>query len=76
MKVRVIHLSGCDATPEAISLIKKVAQDLGTNIELEEIVISTPEEATKFRHLGSPTVQVNGIDIDPGARGLIQYSLA
>ncbi len=75
MDVRIVHINGCSATPKTISLIDKVANDLGLRINLENVVVNTPEEAAKYRHVGSPTVQVNGLDIDPEARKVDQFGL-
>jgi len=41
---------------------------LGIAIELTEVLVSTEEEAEAHRFLGSPTVQVNGLDLDPAMR--------
>lgn len=75
MVVRILHLAGCKATPPTISIIEKVASELGLNITIEEIAISSQEEAIRLRHIGSPTVQVNGVDIDPSARDAAQFGM-
>jgi len=75
MEVKVIHLEGCGATPPTISLIQKVAKDLGVKIHLERVVVKTTEEAKKFRHIGSPTVQINGLDIEADARDVKNFGL-
>ena len=33
-----------------------------------EVIITTPKMAESFRFLGSPTVLVNGLDVEPSAR--------
>ncbi len=75
MRVKIVHLDGCAATPETISLVERVAQKLGVKIILENIIVKTAEEAKAFRHIGSPTVQINGLDIDQGARDVQQFGL-
>ena len=75
MKVKVVSLEGCGATPGTIALVKETAKEMGLTIKLEHIVVRTPEEAEKHRHIGSPTVQINGLDIDPGARALNQFGI-
>ncbi len=75
MKVKIIHLDGCAATPETISLVKRVAQKSGITITLENIIVKTAEEAKTFRHIGSPTVQINSLDIDQEARDVLQFGL-
>lgn len=66
--VVVLHTEGCPATPQTIALIKECILELGIDIDLREALITTQEEAEEWRFLGSPTVQINGIDIDPSAR--------
>ena len=75
VSVKVVHMKGCQATPKAVELVKRVARELHLPIELKEVVVTTPEEAWLHRHLGSPTIQVEGVDIDPGARGVEQFGL-
>jgi hypothetical protein len=68
MKVKVVSLEQCSATDRTISLINEVAKELGIEINLKHVIVRTREEAVAQRHIGSPTVQVNGLDIEPGAR--------
>jgi hypothetical protein len=75
MKVKVVSIEGCGATSPTIALLKETAKEMGLRIKLEHIVVKTPEEAKKHRHIGSPTVQINGLDIDPGARGINQFGV-
>ncbi len=75
MEIKVVHMYGCGATPKTISLIEKTAKKLGVKIHLESIAVKTPEEAEEFRHIGSPTVWINGLDIEPGARDVKQFGL-
>ena len=42
----------------------------------ETVVIESPEDAERLRFLGSPSVRVNGSDVEPGAADLDQYVLA
>ena len=76
LNVRVVHLDSCSATPKTISLIKETARQMGIEIRLESVVVRNDEEARRFRHIGSPTVQVNGLDIEPDARGIEQFGLS
>ena len=64
----VLHTEGCPSTPKTVERIRECTSELGIPINLREVLVRTQEEADAWRFLGSPTVQVNGIDIDPGAR--------
>jgi hypothetical protein len=64
----VLYNEGCPATSKTVELIEECLYELGLHVELRKVLVNTREEAVERRFLGSPTVQVNGIDIDPGAR--------
>jgi len=68
LEVQVLHIEGCASTPETIGLIKQVAASTDTPIRIGTILVESPEQAQEQRFLGSPTVQVNGLDVDPAAR--------
>ena len=75
MRVRIVSIEGCAGTAETIRRVTHAAAELGIAIECEHIVVSTPQEAALYRHLGSPTVQVNGRDIEPEARAVTRFGL-
>jgi hypothetical protein len=73
VKVQVISTKGCVSTPKTINLIQATANEIGAKIELDQIVISTQEEANKYKFHGSPTVLVNGLDLDRNMRDNTTY---
>ena len=75
MQVRILSIEGCGGTEETIKRVEKTASDLGISIDCEHILIQTQEEARQYRHIGSPTVQVNGLDIEPDARVSNRFGL-
>ena len=70
-----MSLDKCSATPPTIALVKETAKEMGIAIDLKHVVVGTPEEAKEHHHIGSPTVQIEGLDIDPGARDLEQFGV-
>jgi hypothetical protein len=48
---------------------------MGIQIRLRKALVDSAEQADETRFLGSPTVQVNGLDIDPAARKSGSYGL-
>lgn len=75
MQVKVVSLEQCSATPPTIALVNKTAGEMGLAISLEHVIVKTPEEAVVHRHIGSPTVQINGLDIEPAARETAQFGI-
>ncbi len=66
----VIDLSVCqrcvptgDQLKVAVNLLAPVAEALGIELKLHEIVTQTPEEAKEHALLSSPTIRLNGHDI-------------
>ena len=51
-------------------------KELGLDINFEYVAITTQEQAKEHRHLGSPTIQINGLDIEPAARNADQFGIA
>jgi hypothetical protein len=68
-------MDGCGATPTTVGLIQEVAAALGAAVSLEQMRIETQAQAVAMRFLGSPTVQVNGQDIEPEARASLDFGL-
>jgi len=75
MRVTVLYMEGCRSTPPTVALIRDVAAELGVSIVLERVRVETPDHATATRFLGSPTVQVDGHDIDLEARNVLDFGL-
>ena len=73
VNVRVLYTEGCAATTATIDLIFGVAAQARIQVNLESILVASPEQASVLRFLGSPMVQVEGLDVDPGARSRTDY---
>jgi hypothetical protein len=57
-------------------MIKTIAAKLNFDVEPEFVIVKTVEEASEYRHIGGPTIQINGLDIEPDARNLEQFGMA
>jgi hypothetical protein len=70
MRVEVFYIGGCPNHKPAVERVKKVLKQERAAVELIEIEIHDETEAKKMEFFGSPTIRVNGLDVDPksGAR--------
>jgi hypothetical protein len=75
VEVSVFHTEGCQSTPAAIQAIESIAAQAGVSVHLRTVLIDSAEDASHHRFLGSPTIHVNGRDIDPSARPSETYGL-
>lgn len=76
MRIRVLYFDGCPGHRPAVELVRQVLSDLKVEAQVEQIEVRTAEQAERLRFLGSPTIQVNGVDIEPGAAGRSDYAMS
>ena len=69
MVIEILYFDGCPNHEPTLELAREVVAELGLEAEVRQVRVETPEEATERRFLGSPSVRVNGQDIEPEARG-------
>jgi len=69
----VYYTHGCPATPRTVELIRKCVSELNIRAALREVPVTTQEEADAWWLRGSPTVQVDGRDIEPAVRASKSY---
>ena len=74
--VEVLYFEGCPNHEAARELVERVATDVGVEIDLRLTEVTSPEEAERLRFLGSPSVRVNGHDVEPGSSDIETYVLA
>lgn len=65
MKVEVFFVPGCPNYEPAVERIKKVLAADALNVEVNSIAVSTDEDARALMFSGSPTIRVNGDDVEP-----------
>ena len=68
VKIRVLSFEGCPNAIPALDLDHAVAHHLGVDADIEHTIVTDEEEAMKYRFLGSPSVQVAGLDIESERR--------
>jgi arsenate reductase len=64
VRVDVLVFDGCPHAEAAIQLAHTVAERLGPGITVERVDVNTPEKAAELGFLGSPSIRVNGVDIE------------
>ena len=69
ISIQVLMSPGCGHGQKTLELVRAVAAELAPGARIEAAEIRTIEEAELFGFRGSPTVLVNGADVDPGPAG-------
>ncbi len=63
MKIELLYIMDCSWCVKTKKLITESLQDLGVDADVEEILIDSEEKAKKYGFVGSPTIRINGEDI-------------
>jgi hypothetical protein len=75
MKVEVLYIRDCPNHPPTVEAVRDALREGGLPLEIVEIEISDAAQAMEFSFLGSPTVRVNGQDVEPGVSYLSSYGV-
>jgi hypothetical protein len=71
MRIEVLMSPDCGHGPRAVALVEEVLREGGYAGAVEEILVATAEQAERWAFPGSPTVRVNGADVDPATRAAV-----
>ena len=68
MKVEVFYFEGCPNHQPAVERVKLVMKEQGIAAKVAQVEVPDADAARAVGFLGSPTIRVNGLDIDPASR--------
>ena len=71
--LEVLYFDGCQSHEELLPVLRELAREHG--LALTERRIKSTTDAERARFLGSPSVRVNGVDIEPGAAERSDFGL-
>ncbi len=64
LKIEIQHFRGCPNSPEMIHRVKEAIKGSEEQIEYNEVLVESNELAEEIKFRGSPTVLINGEDIE------------
>jgi hypothetical protein len=68
MKIEILYLAGCPNHPPAVARVAEVLRQETISVELVEIEIENSATAQQMEFLGSPSIRIDGRDVEPAAR--------
>ncbi|WP_422653413.1 DF family (seleno)protein [Edaphobacter sp.] len=75
MKIEVLYISNCPNRKPAVERVHDALSNAGTSAIIQEVEVGTSADAKAMRFLGSPTVRINGLDVEPEARAARHFGL-
>ena len=76
MKVELLYVRDCPNHPLTLEAVRDVLRENGLPLDITEIEISSSAQAMTLLFPGSPTVRVDGKDVDPEASSLSHFGVS
>lgn len=75
IKIEFLFWEDCPSHPKAWEVLHEVLAEEGVEANVERIEVVTDEEAKRWQFPGSPTIRVNGQDVDAESAGQMGTAL-
>jgi hypothetical protein len=75
VKVELLYFDDCPNYEALLSSLSEMLAAAGVSDQVDLLRIATVEEAERERFLGSPTVRIDGRDVDPDAHSRRDFGL-
>jgi hypothetical protein len=64
MKIELLYFDGCPNYRPAFNRLRSVLRQEGLSADISEIEVRDESDAAAFKFIGSPTIRIDGRDID------------
>ncbi len=75
MKVEVLYFDGCPNHEATVERVREALRTEGLSAEIAEVKVQDAAVAQSLQFLGSPSVRIEGLDIEPTARSSRDFGL-
>ena len=76
MKIEVLYFEGCPNYEPAMEMLRDTLISLGRQDDIHRIEVRTQAEAEAIKFVGSPSIRINGYDIELWARTAKDFGLS
>ncbi len=64
MKFSLLYFEGCLSYQQALENLRETIAEDGLEAKIELVNVTSPAEAERLNFLGSPTIQIDGVDLE------------
>ncbi|RME24412.1 MAG: DUF2703 domain-containing protein [Candidatus Zixiibacteriota bacterium] len=75
MKIEILYFDGCPNHGAAVQLVDETLKELQLDATVEEVEVKNNEEAVAKRFLGSPSIRVDGRDLEVEENEHTEYAM-
>lgn len=68
MDIEILYFEGCPNHSAAVARVREALREEGVSAAVSEVNVSDSLQVLRFGFLGSPSIRVNGLDVEPAAR--------
>ena len=76
MKIELLYFEGCPSHLPAMEMLQEILDSLRREEQIHQIEVRTQAEAEAIRFVGSPSIRINGSDIEAWARTARAFGLS
>jgi hypothetical protein len=74
-QIELLYFDGCPNHEPLFERVRELARERGMPDVIEQVRVDSHEDAVARGFLGSPSLRVDGVDVEPGARERGDYGL-
>ncbi len=75
MKVDLLFAPECSSREETVNSVNEILSALSPQSEIRITIVDSPQKAQALRFPGSPTIRINGKDLEPDADKSLNFGL-
>lgn len=75
MKIEVLYFDGCPNHKPAVERVQEGLKAEGISAHISEVHVRDQATAEEIGFMGSPSIRVNGLDVEPAARAAHEYGM-
>ncbi|MGH2941929.1 MAG: DF family (seleno)protein [Solirubrobacteraceae bacterium] len=75
MRIELLYFDGCPSHEAFLPRLRELLAQAGVDAPIAERRVRSNADAQRERFLGSPTLRVDGLDVDPDAGERTDYGL-
>jgi putative component of toxin-antitoxin plasmid stabilization module len=75
MTIELLYFDGCPNYERFLPHLRELLERAGIAQKMRRREVSSPQDAIAERFLGSPTLRIDGVDVEPGAEVRIDFGL-
>lgn len=73
MRIEIFYIEGCPNHQPTLDRVHQIVEEMALTVDVLNVQVADSDSARVNRFLGSPTVHVDGVDVDPSVRTSSQF---